>query len=132
MIDREGNVYLVSKVHNGNHPKLTKVPSSGWDQPRPITLHSILTVPGLHSHKPDPVAGDISPSGTEMLIKIHKHIFHWSMPDGSVEKALREKGTKVSYHPEVQGEAVAWAADGSGYYTLGEGRHEPLYFYQRL
>ncbi|XP_041356058.1 uncharacterized protein LOC121373459 [Gigantopelta aegis] len=132
MVDREGNVFLVSKVHNGNHPKLTKVPSSAWDQPIAVNLHSILTVPGLHSSKKDPVAGDISPLGTEVLIKIEKHLFYWNMADGNVERALQGKGTEVSYHPEVRGEAVAWAADGSGYYTLGEGLHEPLYFYARM
>ncbi|XP_041356061.1 uncharacterized protein LOC121373462 [Gigantopelta aegis] len=130
MVDVTGNMFIVSKVIHGAG-KLARLPSSGWDQPNPVIITPLFNLHIRTSHH-DPMAGDISPDGTEILIKAKNHVFYWSAPDRDVEKALRNSGgTEVAYHREVLGESVAFSADGGGYYTLGEGQQEPLYFYKK-
>ena len=81
------------------------------------------------------VAADISEDGTEILIKTYASIYYWKRDSAeSVPGALKKPFTELAYEPEPQGEAVAWAIDGSGYYTLGEnarGKRAKLYFYKR-
>jgi hypothetical protein len=82
------------------------------------------------------VAGDISAKGDEILIKTYDSIYYWKRGEGqTIAHALAQPGQRVPYFLEPQGEAVAWKADGEGYYTLSEERfgiEAHLYFYPRL
>lgn len=81
------------------------------------------------------VAGDISPAGDGILIKTYVMIYYW--PRGKNENvwdALAKPPATMPYILEPQGEAVAWQAQGNGYYTLSEsfrGLPVRLYFYPR-
>lgn len=81
------------------------------------------------------VAGDISPSGAEILLKTYADIFYWCRsPQQSVLEALSERPAVVPYVREPRGEAVAWSGDSLGYYTVSEEADEiaaRLYFYAR-
>jgi hypothetical protein len=81
------------------------------------------------------VGGDISHSGLEILIKTYDTIFYWCRtPEQTLWQAFENAPVSVPYLPEIQGEAVAWAADGMGYYTVSEetvGIPAHLYFYPR-
>jgi hypothetical protein len=82
------------------------------------------------------VAGDISADGTEVLLKTYEHVLYWNRKDASVSipELLRLPADTLPYWPEPQGEAIGFAADGSGYYTLSEenlGADIYLYFYPR-
>ncbi len=79
------------------------------------------------------VGGDISPDGLWILIKRKDHIFYWKREAGETIRDAFQKSPKfVPYVKEPQGEAVCWAADLSGYYTISEGLFPHLYFYPRL
>ena len=84
----------------------------------------------------DVTSGDISPSGREILIKAYDTIKYWPRGEGqSIWEALQQESRRLPYEIEPQGEAVAWASDESGYYTLSEERDGIpafLYFYPRL
>lgn len=82
------------------------------------------------------VGGDISPDGKEVLLKSYVQVFYWRRADGqtSLVDLLETKPQVLPYQPEPQGEAIGFAADGSGYYTLSEeqsGMEPRLYFYPR-
>ncbi|MGW8121708.1 hypothetical protein ACV07N_03535 [Roseivirga echinicomitans] len=81
------------------------------------------------------VSADISVDGTEILIKTYFEIYHWARANGvSVQDALSEKPSQLLYTPEPQGEAICFATDGSGFYTIsekGSADPVPLYFYRR-
>ena len=94
---------------------------------------SLPRVAGAPAAGQGAVGGDISPSGLEVLLKTYAAVYYWHR--GSVAEALfAHPYQTLPYVPEPQGEAIAWAADGSGYFTLSE---EPrsipatLYFYPR-
>ena len=82
------------------------------------------------------VAGDISPDGDEVLLKTYEHVLYWSRKDTtlSIPELLQLPPDTLPYWAEPQGEAIGFAADGSGYYTLSEENlwaDIHLYFYPR-
>ena len=67
------------------------------------------------------VGGDISPSGTAILIKTYAKMYLWSRNVGeTVAESLNREPVAVPYTSEPQGEAVAWLADEMGYVTVSE------------
>ncbi len=81
------------------------------------------------------VGGDISADGREILLKTYTAVLYWRrQPGQSIADTLQQPATSLPYVAEVGGEAIAWAADGSGYFTLSEenlGIEARLYFYPR-
>ena len=76
------------------------------------------------------VAGDISPSGYEILIKNGSIVYHWCRQAGqTIGQAMSATPVQLPYTQEPQGEAICWRADGGGYFTLSEGASQHLYFY---
>ena len=80
------------------------------------------------------VAGDVSGDGNRILLKNYEHIYYWKTDKTtSLEELLRKKPFEIPYEIEPQGEAIAWARDISGFYTLSEinmGKDSFLYFYE--
>lgn len=80
-------------------------------------------------------AGDISADGKEILVKTYDKAFLWTRDEGeTIGDAFMRQPLRVPYTPEVQGEAIAFPVDGSGYYTLSESRGgvtPVVYFYKR-
>jgi len=83
----------------------------------------------------DIVAADISPDGTEVLLKNYTSIYYWKRGENeSIADLLQRSPVKVYYEPEIQGEAIAWKTDGTGFYTLSESgmlSEADLFFYKR-
>jgi len=81
------------------------------------------------------VGGDISPDGKEILIKDYGRIYHWKVSDDIMGTLFWQTPSMVAYIPEVQGEAIGWTADGTGYFTTTEtDKHQAdpiLYHYRR-
>ncbi len=81
------------------------------------------------------VSGDISADGQEILLKTYDKIFYWKKSgEASISELLAKEPIELPYKPEKQGEAIAWASDGSGFYTLSESPKEEwaqLMFYKR-
>jgi hypothetical protein len=80
-------------------------------------------------------AGTISPDNQEILIKNTDNVFYWKRKKNeSITDALKRPATVLPYKKEPQGEAIAFATDGSGYYTVSEIKKKilpHLYFYKR-
>jgi len=123
------DIYIVSKE------KKTKVYKVSW----PYEFYSLPTfnVDTLEIVTDLPfqnaVGGDISAGGDEILIKSKNAIYYWkNKDDQTVEEALLDTIKIVPYIKEPNGEAVCWAYDLSGYYTISEGFKPHLYFYSRI
>jgi len=125
-----GDIYVVSKRET--NVRVYRAPYPQTFHPGPtteaVTLEHVATL-GFS----DAVGGDISPSGLEILIKTYHTIYYWCRtPEQKLWQAFDDDPLRVPYIPEPQGEAVCWAPDGLGYYTISEGRPTYLYFYPRL
>ncbi|MFQ5632582.1 MAG: hypothetical protein ACE5I1_27760, partial [bacterium] len=122
------DIFIISKreakvhVYRAPFPQLTS---------QPITLQLVATLPVSWV-----VAGDISPSGREILIKTYDAIYYWvRQRQKPLWQAFAREPVMLPYYLEPQGEAIAWQADGMGYYTVSEVfKRIPahLYFYPRL
>lgn len=78
------------------------------------------------------IAGDISPDGTEVLVKNIEAAFYFYPANGDIVNALAGKGFPVPLQNEAKGESICWSADGMAYYTIGEGVNQPLYKFTRM
>jgi hypothetical protein len=81
------------------------------------------------------VAASITPSGKELLMKDYDRVYYWKQPNElSISALLQTKPEVLAYDRERQGEAICWANDGNGYYTLSEalrGEMGKLLYYKR-
>ena len=82
--------------------------------------------------------GDISRTGREILIKSASRIFYFQREetDLPISESLieREGFRRLPYQGEIKGEAITFAPDLYGYYTISESREEnrvPLFYYPR-
>lgn len=80
-------------------------------------------------------AADISPDGSEILIKNYTHVYYWQRKgDEPIEETLKKDPKSLPYTTEPQGEAITFDRDGKGYYTLSEENNHKrpyLLFYAR-
>ncbi|UII22167.1 hypothetical protein [Fulvivirga ligni] len=105
--------YVISKrepnviVYKGAYPQPTT---------EPFTVEKLGRIPYDHV-----VGGDISPDGMEILLKTYQKVLYWKRQKGeSVFDALQRPAQVIPYLEQPQGEAIAWSADGSGFYTVSE------------
>ncbi|MDQ3292178.1 MAG: hypothetical protein M3Q05_12905 [Bacteroidota bacterium] len=81
------------------------------------------------------VSAAFSPDGKEILLKSYPSLYHYSLQDKeSILEALQKDFANLPYRIEPQGEALTFAADNSGFFTLSEKgftQSVSLYFYQR-
>lgn len=84
----------------------------------------------------DLTGGSISVTGTEIIVRGYTAINYWKRKttESVSEVLLRAPNKALPYLFEPQGEAVCFAKDNSGYFTLSERNIAPsvnLYFYAR-
>jgi hypothetical protein len=121
------NLYVVSKREQPVYLYELKYP---YAINEPHTAKQLLSLPMTAI-----VGGDFAPDGTEILLKSYNDVMYWrSTSQGSISETLKASAVRLPYQKEPQGEAITWARDGSGYYTLSEEiKNEDvyLYFYKR-
>ena len=83
-------------------------------------------------------SGDISPDGSEILVRTTGQIWYWKkQPNETVLDAMLRRPLDAPYsRNEHQGEAICFATDGSGFFTISETKKFPgdmvaLSFYKR-
>ena len=130
MVDPQGEVYLIGNIYNGRG-MVSHLPSSAWGSGQPANIETTQFLP-IHTHHHDPVSGDISPDGSEILIKSKSNIFYWKVDNGDVMASLMKPPVEVPYHQDGLGEAICFSSDGQNYYVVPEGHNPPLYVYTRL
>ena len=125
-----GDLFIVTKHPTLDASFLYRAPKAALDASTQVTLEYITT---LRSRKIS--AGDISPNGSEILLRSGSAGALWKrLPGKTVSQTLRAGATvsPVIGEPlEPNGEAIAFDAAGLGYYTVSEGLFQPLYFFAR-
>jgi hypothetical protein len=122
-----GDVFVITRFPNG---EVYRAGASIFDTPGGTTTMDFLgTIP-----VPDARAADISPDGRFILVRNKTTTAQlWERKAGeSVWDALQGTSLPVTLASETQGEAIGWAADGSGFYTVsewGDDGPRPIYFY---
>ena len=84
------------------------------------------------------VSGDVSPDGSEVLLKTYNALYYWKRETGEnlYQVLSRNHDLTAPYTLEPQGEAVCWDTRAAGYYTLSEKGSNPemppLYYYPKI
>ena len=129
---RTGDLYIVTKNRaNGV--------SGIYRYPFPHAAGSAVTLEHVATHtfpgnigKRAATGGDISADGSEVMVRTYTTAYLWARGPGStVAAAFAVPPCEISLIAEPQGEALAFAADLAGFYTLSEGTSQPLYFFRR-
>ncbi len=135
MVDpRTGDVYLVTKPRHG--APVVYRSKAPLDAKRTATLEEVSTltaISGLGSTSGTLVtSGDISADGSMILLRTYERAYLWQRQQGeTVDAAFSHPPCQVPLEKEAQGESIAFAPDGKGYYSVSEGRHPKVYFYAR-
>lgn len=112
-------------------PGVAKVYKISIDQMNPGDINLLEWVLDVPFHMAS--AGDISPDGTQILLRNEDYGQWWSRPmEWSIEEALMGEPSSVPLvrRPiEPNGEAIGFSQDGNGYYTLSDDSDPPTLYY---
>lgn len=124
---RSKNLYVISKREEPVWLYELKYPHVEDDT---ITAAKKLPLPFTEI-----VSADFFPKTGDIVLKNYEHVYFWKNNNGEdVTELLKKTPTEIPYEKEPQGEAIAWATDGSGFFTLSEKKKKKpsyLYFYPR-
>lgn len=122
------DIYIITKREDSVRVYRAPYPQSTTEI---LTLEKVATL-----NLTQVVAGDISVSGYEILIKNYDNIFYWQRDTcQDLWQVFSTTPDTLPYTPEVKGESVCWNTNGKGYYTVSEELYNTpahLYFYPRL
>ncbi len=81
------------------------------------------------------VSAAMASSQNELMVKTYSSVYYYKRKNGeSIDQALKQSYQLLPYQVEAQGEAICFANDNSGFYTLSEKSFLPsakLNFYKR-
>lgn len=121
------DIYIVTKSDNPSKIYKLAYPQSTTSVNQAVLVGQ-LTFGGV-------TGAAISPDGKEIIIKTYPALSYFNRAAGeTIESALKKTPVNLKYQLEPQGEAVGFAADNSGFYTVSEKAFAPavnLYFYKR-
>jgi hypothetical protein len=126
---RSGDAFVVSK--NSLIAEVFHAPASALAA---SSTSQLVTLGTLGSGIRNVSAADISPDGSLILVRNRTttaYLFERGAAE-SVWDALLHTPTTVTLRSEAQGEAIAWAANGQGFFTTSEfdGKGpQPIYYY---
>ena len=130
---RGGDVYVVVKSADGVSPVFRAPAPLSPDMPNRLERVAELTF-GQEPLRSDPntTGGDISAAGDAIVIRTYGAVFLWRRhAQATVAEALATEPCRMPRPQDRQGEAIAFAADGGGYYTISEGLSSPVYYFER-
>lgn len=123
LVDESKNIFIITK--NDNPSRIYKL---GY----PYTTINTVSLMGTL-----PYSGVVSATmnANEIMVKTYTALFYYKRQSNqTIEQTLKSNSVSAPYILEPQGEAVCFANDGSGYYTVSEkgfGSSVKLYFYKR-
>jgi hypothetical protein len=117
------DIYIVSKEDRGGIYRMAyPQPTAGK-----TTLEYVARLPWGTA-----TGGDISPDGQTIIVRNYLTASVWQRPkEGQLWQAFEGEECKVPLILEPQGEAICFDANGTGYYTTSEHKHQPIYYFAR-
>lgn len=119
------DIYIITKRDN---------PSKIYKLSYPYATQSTVSLVGELPYT-SVVGAAISADGSEIIIKTYIRLFRYKkLANETIMQALKKNYSALPYTLEPQGEAVTYAQNNSGYFTLSEkgfGSTVNLFFYKR-
>jgi hypothetical protein len=121
-----GDVLVVTKEKN--RARLYAVPASSWGKAPSVQLQFLASL-AVETVS----AGAISRDGLQILLRREEEGWHWRREEGqSVATAVRASPRIVPVLGQTQrdnGEAIDFHPEGRAYYTVSEGKRQPIYLF---
>jgi hypothetical protein len=121
------DIYIITKTDNPSRIYRIAYPYSNSSM-NMASLGGSLVYSGV-------TGGSISNNGSEIIVRTYTSLYYYARAAGeSIAQCLQKGYTNLPYKMEPQGEAVAFARDSSGFFTLSEkglSNSVNLYFYKR-
>lgn len=122
------DLYIIQKLNPG---RLFMMPANQFDVAGTYTLQSLGNI---NAPLDKPTSADISPDGRYIIVRNSSgggttgYLFQRGTGQ-SVQAAMQSTPIAFALQSEGQGEAIGWAADGSGFYSISEGSNSKIWFY---
>jgi hypothetical protein len=130
---KNGDLYIVVKSSDGDSPVFRAAAPLSTGAAMKLEQVARLrfgTAPLLGAATT--TGGDISPDGDEIAIRSYTAAYLWRRAPGqSIGDALTSAPCQLPLKLELQGEALGFALDRKGYFTVSEGQSQPIYLYAR-
>ena len=136
---RSGDLFIIDKEYTSGIGKVFRAKKSQLVDGADITLQQVASFTMSSDDAVSPGAGlpgtiitgaDVSPDGNLVLVRTYRRVLAFARPKGKPLAAAF--GVNPCYAPQAterQGEAVGFAADGSGYFTISEGANAPIHHF---
>ncbi len=124
-----GDIYIVTKESDGRSGVYyAPAPSDG----ETVELELVASVrfgAGELSGSALATGGDVSAGGRRVIIRTYNRAFVFNRPPGgSLAEAFESSPCSVPVASERQGESIAFAPGGIGFYTISEGIKVPIHY----
>jgi hypothetical protein len=129
LVDPEnGDIYVVSKEKRRG--QVYKAPGDKLVPGETLELQLVLN---LKAKKVS--AGDISADGSSIILRTESEGWLWRRPKGAeiVNSLATTSPQEVQVRAKTQdrnGESVGFDAEGKGYYTISEGKHQDIFWFR--
>lgn len=129
-----GDLYLVSRDRLAGRNGASLIFRN--PAPQRVGVKTTLELVARFSAPIEIKGGDLSPDGRMILLRPHSvnrrtDALRWTWDQTRpLAEVFAKPGLEVPAAFERQGEAIAFSADGLGYFTIGEGLHPPIYRYE--
>jgi len=121
-----GTVYLITKLNAGMRSSVYRFPALAAGSTATLVKVADLPVPAAGDQPA--TAASAHPCGAGFLLRTNNTLYEFRITPGApFEDAFRATPAMVPVGTEVQGEGVAYRADGRGYYTTSEGNSPPIH-----
>jgi hypothetical protein len=121
-----GTLYVIDKVAAGQPSTVYRLPP--LDAARPVKAVKVAELPVPAAGDQPATAASAHPCGVGFLLRTNNTLYEFRIPAGvRFEDAFVAAPAKVPVGVEPQGEAVAYAPDGRGYYTTSEQGKPPIH-----
>jgi hypothetical protein len=126
------DIYLVTKPRQGSPLLFRTRGELSENTKNPLEYVMSLSAISGGFILPSLVTGaSISEDGRQILIRTYLSAYLWQRaPNETIPKALLREPCQVPLALERQGEAIAFSADGRGYFTTSEGHQPWLYYFE--
>jgi hypothetical protein len=120
------NLYVVTKEAAGSPSAVYRLHRAFTGAAGDATKVADLTVPGPNDTPA--TAADAHPCGSAFLLRTNDTLYEFRIAEGEpFESLFAATPDVVPFGDEQQGEGVAYAADGLGYFTTSEGTNPPIH-----
>lgn len=127
-----GDLYQITKGRTGSSIVLHAPAPLKTTSVTPLTRVHELVFPATGERGSDYVtAADISADGKLVLVKTYTEAYLWHRdPKQPLAKAFDKPACRARVRKEKQGEAIGFSPNSRGYFTISEGEHQPVHFFE--